>query len=289
MSMEEVLNLFQEKSSGKVSSVYKVYMAMLRRAKIRFNYKTWMLFDFATTIFNVFTYFLLSFIILPQQVVAAGYGESYFTFAVIGLAVSHYITAGLRSLARTIRLEQFYGTIESVLSTPTDFVILFLGDLLYYVLYSSIFLIIILPLGIMLGAKIVVNIYTLLTLIFLVLLLVLSNLPIGILSAAMVMKFKQGDPIGWALTWINQLFGGTFFPITILPPSLRIISFGLPLTYALDAIRYSLIWGVTIFHPRVLMDTLAMIIYTIVGYPIAIKVFRIVYKGALKEGKLGIY
>ncbi|MHA1617014.1 MAG: ABC transporter permease [Candidatus Njordarchaeales archaeon] len=287
--MEEVLNLFKEKHEARVSSVYKVYMAFLRRAKIRLNYKTWMLFDFATTMFNVFTYFLLSFIILPQQVAKAGYGYSYFTFAVIGLAASHYITAGLRSLALTIRLEQFYGTIESILSTPTDFIVLFLGDLLYYVIYSSVFLVMILPLGIFLGAQIVINIYTIITLLILILLLVLSNLPIGILSAAMVLKFKQGDPIGWALTWINQLFGGTFFPITLLPTGLRILSYGLPLTYALDAIRYSLVWGASLTHPRILNDVLAMIVYTIIGYPIAIKVFRMVYKGALKEGKLGIY
>lgn len=290
MSLEEVLGLFRDKKEhAKVSSVNKVIAAMLRRAKIRFNYKTWMIFDFASTLFMVFTSFLLSFIILPQDIAKAGYGYSYFDFALIGIAISHFITASLRSLAMTIRLEQFYGTLESVLSTPTDFIVLFMGDLLYYFLYSLIFLIIILPAGILLGSGIVINAWTILTMLILIMLLVIANLPIGIVSAAMVLKFKQGDPIGWALTWINQLFGGTFFPITILPGYLKIISLGLPLTYSLDAVRYSLIWGVTLLDSRVLFDAIVLVIYAIIGYPIALKIFKWIYNEARREGKLGIY
>ncbi len=290
MSIDDVLETFKEAPvKGNVSSISKIIAAMLRRAKIRLNYKTWMIFDFANTLFMVFTYFLLSFIIMPQDIAKAGYGYSYFDFALVGIAISHFITAGLRSLAMTIRLEQFYGTLESVLSTPTDFVVLFMGDLLYYFLYSLVFLVIIIPTGIIMGSRIVINAGTILTMLVLLVLLVIANLPIGILSAAMVLKFKQGDPIGWALTWVNQLFGGTFFPITLLPGYLRIISLGLPLTYSLDAIRYSLIWGVTLLNSRVLYDSLILIIYALIGYPIAIKVFRVIYNNARREGKIGIY
>ena len=290
MSVDVVLGLFEEKPvSGNVSTIRKVIAAMIRRAKIRLNYKTWMLFDFATTLFMVFTYFLLSFIITPEDIARAGYGSSYFVFALIGIAISHYVTASLRSLALTIRLEQFYGTLESVLSTSTDFIVLFLGDLLYYFLYSSLFLVIILPLGILLGARLIINLETMLTLIVLIILLMVSNLPIGIISASMVLKYKQGDPVGWALTWINQFFGGTFFPIILLPGFLRVVSLGLPLTYSLDAIRYSLVWGVGLFNERILFDAIMMILYAIIGYPIAIKVFRRIYDGARKEGKLGMY
>jgi len=290
VSVDEVLGLFREKrKETKVSNINKVIAAMLRRAKIRFSYKTWMIFDFANTLFMVFTYFLLSFIILPEDIAKAGYGYSYFDFALVGIAISHFITASLRSLALTIRLEQFYGTLESVLSTPTDFVILFMGDLFYYFLYSLIFLIIILPTGILLGSKVVINVWTILTMLTLITLLVIANLPIGIISAAMVLKFKQGDPIGWALTWINQFFGGTFFPITILPEFLRIISLGLPLTYSLDAVRYSLIWGATLMNGRIMYDAMVLVIYAIISYPIALKIFRWVYNEARREGKLGIY
>jgi len=290
MSIDALIELLSEPKKVEDTNTFrKIWAAMIRRAKIRLNYKTWMLFDFATTLFMVFTYFLLSFIILPEDISKAGYGSSYFTFALIGIAISHYITASLRSLSLTIRLEQFYGTLETILSTPTDFVILFLGDLMYYFLYSTIFLIIIIPLGLLLGANLVMNVITLITLVILIVLLMMSNLPIGILSAAMVLKFKQGNPIGWALTWINQFFAGTFFPITILPSFARLFSLALPLTYSLDAIRYSLIWGVSILHPRVLSDAIVMIIYSVVSYPIAVKVFKKVYDDARRKGSLGIY
>ncbi len=289
MSVEEALEIFKSKVSGQVPFREKVLASMIRRAKIRLSYKTWMIFDFANTFFMVLTYFLLAFIITPEDISRAGYGPSYFAFALIGIAISHYVTASLRSLSMTIRLEQFYGTIESILSTPTSFIVLFLGDILYFFLYSTIFLVLILWLGLFLGASIILNLDTALTLCVLIVLLMLSNLPIGIASAAMILKFKQGNPIGWALTWINQFFAGTFFPITLLPTELRAISLLLPLTFSLDAIRYSLIWGVNLLHPRILSDVIYMIIYAVVGYPIALKIFNIVYDDARKRGELGTY
>ena len=289
MSVEEALEVLKLKDTGEVSFSEKVFASMVRRAKIRFNYKTWIIFDFANTFFMVLTYFLLAFIITPEDISRAGYGPSYFAFALVGIAISHYVTASLRSLSMTIRLEQFYGTIESILSTPTSFIVLFLGDILYFFLYSTVFLVLILWLGLLLGAPIVISIETAFTLVVLVVLLMLSNLPIGIASAAMVLKFKQGNPIGWALTWINQFFAGTFFPITLLPEELRAISFILPLTFSLDAIRYSLIWGVGLLHPRILGDIIYVIVYAVVGYPIALKIFNVVYDDARRGGGLGAY
>jgi len=289
MSVDDAIYLMKTVAVGDVSVVSKIWMATIRRAKIRLNYKTWMLFDFANTILMVFTYFLLSFIILPSDISRAGYGQSYFVFALIGIAISHYITASLRSLSMTIRLEQFYGTLEAILSAPTDFIVLFIGDLIYFFMYSTTFLLIIIPIGLLLGADLVINIKTVLMLVMLITLLILSNLPIGILSAAMILKYKQGNPIGWALTWINQFFAGTFFPITLLPSYLRFISMLLPLTFSLDAIRLTLIWGFGLENARILFDVIMMIVYTIVGFPISVKVFRRIYDDVRRSGSLGIY
>lgn len=288
MSIDEAISIMHETISGEISWIRKIWAATLRRAKIRLNYKTWMLFDFANTFFMVFTYFLLSFIIMPEDISRAGYGSSYFTFALIGIAIAHYITASMRSLSMTIRLEQYYGTLETILSTPTDFIILFLGDLLYFFIYSTVFLILILPLGVILGASLVLDIKSIAMLALLIILLILSNLPIGIVSAAMILKFKQGNPIGWAITWINQFFAGTFFPITLLPSYLRYVSYCLPLTFSLDAIRLTLIWGGAL-GSRVIMDIAIMVIYTVVCFPISLKIFRKIYDNTRKAGSLAIY
>ncbi|MCR8487851.1 MAG: ABC transporter permease [Crenarchaeota archaeon] len=289
MRVEEVLEVIGSKESGSVSPWDKVIIAMIRRAKIRFNYKIWIVFDFANTFFMVLTYFLLAFIVKPESISQAGYGQSYFTFALIGIAISHYVTASLRSLSITLRFEQFHGTLESVLSTPTSFIIIFLGDVLYYFLYSTAFLVLIIGIGLALNAALVINLETILTLSILVILLVLANLPIGIISAAMVLRFKQGDPIGWLITWINNLLSGVFFPVLLLPTQLRFVSLLLPLTFSLDAIRYSLIWGANLLHSRIIRDILYMVIYIVVGYPISIKIFSIAYDSVRKRGELSAY
>jgi len=289
MEERKLFEVLMEEGGEPPSLLSKIYYAFLRRLKIRLNYKTWMLFDAASTLFMVLTYFLLSFIITPEDIAKAGYGTSYFTFALVGIAVAHYLTAALRSLSFTIRLEQFYGTLESVLSTPTSFLVLFIGDIMYYFLYSTALFLLIVPLGIVLGAQLVLTVETVLTTMLLLVLLILSNLPIGLVSAAIILKVKQGNPIGWALTWINQFFSGTFFPIHLLPSSILLISYGLPLTYSLDAIRYTLIWGANLLHSRVLWDTFVMIIYTIVGLPIATIIFQWAYNDVRKSGNLSTY
>ena len=80
-----------------------------------------------------------------------------------------------------------------------------------------------------------------------VLLISLSSfISYGIVSAAFTIVFKRSDP---AILFINSIafvFSGVFFPIEILPPWLRIISYLLPFTYALRALRGALMGGASL-------------------------------------------
>ena len=46
------------------------------------------------------------------------YGGSYFSFVLVGIAVSSFVTVGLNSLSREVRSAQVEGTLEALLSTP---------------------------------------------------------------------------------------------------------------------------------------------------------------------------
>jgi len=288
-NVKEIIDVITKEENMGVNTLKKIWWVALRRGKIRWNYKLWMIFDFASTIVMILTYFFISFIIIPDELVKAGYTRDYFTFALIGIAFNHYVSSSIRGLARTLRFEQYFGTIESILSTPTSFVVIFAGEMLFYFMYSTAFLISAIAVGIVLGAKFVITPYTIITTIILVILMVLSNLPIGILSAAMVLKFKQGNPIAWALTWINYFFSGTYFPIHLLPIQIRLIALALPLTFSLDALRRTLMKGDTLITTVVLTDAAILMIFIIAILPLTSLIFKKVYNQARKTGTLSQY
>jgi ABC-2 type transport system permease protein len=59
---------------------------------------------------------------------------------------------------------------------------------------------------------------------------VLAFSGIGILSASFTMVFKRVDPVNFLFGSASTLLGGVFYPITILPGWLQLISYLVPLT-----------------------------------------------------------
>src|SRR5262249_60003372 len=78
--------------------------------------------------------------------------------------------------------------------------------------------------------------------IVLVSLLAFSGL--GILSAGYLLLFKRGNPAKWLLLGISSVAGGMLFPTSILPDWLQLFARLNPITYALDALRASLLGSV---------------------------------------------
>jgi ABC-2 type transport system permease protein len=66
---------------------------------------------------------------------------------------------------------------------------------------------------------------------------------LGILSAAMLVAFKKGDPISYVFGLGSSIVSGALFPTELLPEWLRWLSYGLPMTHALEALRLALLRG----------------------------------------------
>jgi len=107
---------------------------------------------------------------------------------------------------------------------------------------------------------------------------------IGILSAAIVLVVKRGDPVAWALGSVSSLLAGVFYPVAVLPDWLEPVSRFIPLTYALDAMRLAMLKGSSLYDVHI--DILALLGFTLVLTPLAFFVFRKALKRAKKEGSL---
>lgn len=246
---------------------------------------------FLTSIIGIFFAALTFFFIAKLFGKAAAphlqeYGGEYFPFVLIGIAFSTFLSTGLGSSAAAIRQEQMLGTLEAVLITPTraSAIIIYLS--LWNFIFSSFHIFVYLLMGrFVFGIKFSVSQPFLILLIFFLSILSFSSL--GIISSSFVMIFKRGDPVNWIVSTSFELLGGIYYPITILPEPLQIISHLLPITYALKALRGVLLAGYS--FTQVKIEILALFAFVVVLFPLAIVFFEFALKWAKKDGSLCQY
>ncbi len=214
------------------------------------------------------------------------YGTDYFSFVLIGIAFSNYLNWGLSSFSENIRNEQLMGTLETMLVTPTTVSTIIFSSSYWEFIHTTFEILIYLVIGFLLfGAKMTMP--NLLAAIVIVILSLISFSSLGIISASFIMVFKRGNPLNWFLTNTFHLFGGVYFPITVLPLWLQKLSHCLPITYSLHGLRFVLIKGASLSD--VFPDVLALSIFSVVLLPISMIALGWAVKRAKVNGSLGYY
>lgn len=214
------------------------------------------------------------------------YGGEYFPFVLIGLALSSYLGMALRTFSLHLREEQMMGTLEAIFITPTKVSNLMIFIPCWDFIFNSLNALICLLLGVyFLGVKLV---NTSFWAVFIILILTIScSISIGIISAAFIMVFKKGDPITWLINLFSGLFGGIYFPVAMLPVKFQFVSYLIPVTYALRALRHALLQGYSL--DMLLPDIIILLFFTLVLLPLSIVLFKFALKKAKIKGSLGHY
>ena len=101
------------------------------------------------------------------------------------------------------------------------------------------------------------------------------------------MVLKRGDPVSRIFTGLSSLFGGLYFPISVLPDWLQTISYLLPVTYALEAMRLSLLKGYAL--TELIPNILVLSIFAVTTLPLSIAIFAYAIKRAKRDGTLTQY
>jgi len=214
----------------------------------------------------------------------APYGGDYFRFVLVGITFSLFMTTALHSVSRTLDFERSHGTLEAILLTPTSFTSLALSkagwDFGGVIVKSTLYLIagallfhVRLNTGQWLPAAIAM---TLTTLIF---------LGLGLISAGLTLLLREANPLESVLGWISRFFAGVYFPIAVLPSSLRKFAAWLPFTDALEAVRHSLIQGIP--GGFVKGELLELFGFSAALLPVGILFFEWAFKRARRQGRLG--
>lgn len=267
------------------SSWFKVWALTLRGLLIAKSYRL----NFIGTYFGgalyVFFYALLARFIGQQPAAIREFGD-YFTYLLIGGVFARYLSLGMKFLAREIEHEMVIGTVEPLMVTATNPALALLGASAWLLVEGVLVMVLQLTVGVLFFGADLGHANWLAAFVTLVLGLVALN-SWGILSAAFLLIFKRADPLNWLIDLTTFVFCGVYFPITLLPWGLRIFSYLLPLTYALEGLRGALMLGQSVYDLRV--PLLALIVFDVVLIPLALLAFRRALAYAKQTGSLGQY
>lgn len=267
-----------------INAIHKPVAFIVRDFKVATSYRLQFFMQTFSVFFSSTVFFMLSKMIGTEKLPAlANYNGDYFSFLIIGIALTDYFTVSSSAFASEIRSSQVIGTLESLLVTPTSITTILLSSYIYKLLYTSLRITIYFLLGtLVFGAQFNLSNVTGILIIFL--LLLLSFIGLGLMSAAFIIVLKQGSPISAFISISSGLLGGVMYPVSVLPDWLLPISKLLPITYGLEAIRQLLLNDASIAD--IYQQILALIIFAMILFSLG--VFSIL-KGvqiAKKEGSL---
>lgn len=246
----------------------------------------WVLQSAEILLIATIAYFLGQFLRQQGLEAVTSFAHDYFSFVILGIAFFDYLGTALNSFAHAIREGQVTGTLETVLVSQTRLETVVLGSSLYPFLSSTARVASYLVLGALFFDLPLGNANWGAALLLLVL-SVAAFSSFGILSASFTLLFKRGDPFTWLLLGASGLLGGVFFPVSALPPWLKLVAQFLPITYCLEGVRRALLAGEGV--TELWRETLILSLFAAVGLPLALAVLRWSVRRAKMTGTLAQY
>ncbi|MFC1878490.1 ABC transporter ATP-binding protein/permease [Chloroflexota bacterium] len=213
----------------------------------------------------------------------ADYGGDYFSFVLIGIAFANYVGTGLSGFSSSMRQAQTTGTMEAMLSTPTNASLVILSSSLWQYALTTVRVLFFLALGgIFMQTSMSQGNFLAAFVILVLTITALSSL--GIIAASFIMVLKRGNPVTWIFNSLISLLGGVYYPIEILPNWLQWLAKLVPLTYSLQAMRLALLQGAT--FSDLYSEIFALVVFTLFLLPISLVSFRYAVRQAKIDGSL---
>ena len=212
-----------------------------RDLKIALTYRLAFVLRFLSTLFQVAVFYFISKLVTGPQPGLEAYEGGYFAYALIGLAFMRLFNISLGGYAGMLTEATQMGTLEAQALLPTPLPLLIFGANLWPYLYALGETLLYLLLGLALGAPLAgANVPGALVV---ALLASLAISGLGLMGAALILVFKRGNAVSWAVEAAAALLSGVYFPPQLLPEPVQKLSLLLPHTFALAGLRHALLNG----------------------------------------------
>jgi len=265
------------------SELSKISAFIKKDMKIAVSYKLQFVFQFLQVFFGIAVIYFIGQMLgqTGGSSVLKNYGGSYFSFALVGLAINSYLRAGLVTITNDIRQIMNQGTLEAMCATPTGYNWLLLCSSLWQFVFETIRVVCYFAVAILIFGMRLDNADWPAALLTMALTAPVF-LMLGVISCSILVVVKKGDPVNWVFSSLGAILAGTMFPVSVLPDWMQKIAFCLPLTHSLEAARRSLLTGAS--AGQISTNLLALAIFIAVLTPVTIAVNNLCMKNAKKKG-----
>ena len=259
-------------------------LAVIRRdILVMRSYRLAFVLDVFFGVLNLALFFFISRVFEGLTTVDLHGAPTYFAFASIGIAITVVIDAASTGLAQRIRGEQLTGTLEALLTQPVTVAEVSFGLPGFPFVFAMIRAVFYLALAGLLLDTGLDNVDWL----GFALVLVAAGMAftaLGVLLGAVVLVIKRGDVLVGMVIFTMGLVSGALFPVDVLPGWVQPIGAVVPTRFAFDGLRAAAFlgegWG---------NDALLLALYSVVGVPVAIWVFKQALEQSKRSGDLGQY
>lgn len=263
-----------------------VVMAFLRRDwAISWSYRLPFALGLLQTFLTLGFLYFLSRLVGPRIALSDGtLHGGYFAYVVLGTTLLSIFSVNLTAFALRLRTDQTTGTLEVLFTMPPRASLVVLASASYQVTYALVVGGLTVALAAAFGMRFDVSAGSLLVaLIILVASLVLFAAT-GVAFAAFVVVFKRAETVTALAGAALSLLSGVYYPIRLLPHPLRVLAEVIPFTWALQALRGSLL-GAQLPLARLAELSLAAVVLL----PVAMWLFSVALDRARRSGTLGQY
>jgi ABC transporter DrrB family efflux protein len=245
---------------------------------------------------TVFSLFSLFAIVVPVYFIAhavqpimaesiSTQGGQYFGFLIVGLATQRLMSTTLTALPQNISAGIRTGTLEALFITPVRLPTLLAGMISYRTLWSFIEALLLLVVGVFLGAQLIPE--RIPAALGIVLVIAFAYAAFGLLGAAAQLAFRTMGPFATLVGMSSVLLGGVYYPTEVIPSWLQNLSAVIPLTYGLRALRRTLLEGLSV--SQVAGDLAILTSFAIGLLVVSGIVFHRAFQYARKSGSLAQY
>lgn len=251
------------------------------------SYRASFLTDIAGMVVQVVTFYFVGRMIntgvLPTF---GGHRPTYVEFVVVGIALNVFVTIGLHHVASALQQEQWKGTLESLLMTPTALATLQLGSVVYDLVYIPIrTLVFVVLVAVTLGLHLHYD--GLLPAGVIVLFFIPFIWGLGLISGGAVLTFKGANIGTGIVTTLLTLGSGAYFPLQLFPDWIETIAKANPLAIAIQGTREALIGGTG--WSGVAGDVAILIPASALSLAAGILAFRLALNRERRRGSLPLY
>lgn len=211
----------------------------------------------------------------------------YFAFVLIGLVATRVLDAGVRGFSTEMDIAINRGWLEMFLVEPVRWRLLPISMVQWRAVQGIVNAALMMGIGIALGARFAAR--GVATAVAISLLGMVAGLAVGTLSASLKVLAKSGDPIIFLYGLAAQIFSGVYFQVDTLPSFLQWISWLLPHTYVIAALRQVLTPGVDTGGMPVGEAVVALLTFCAIVFPLSLWLYGRALEYGRKLGVLGGY